>query len=269
MTISHKGCSILIAGIIVAEGVAWWWMSPEPSGLHEPVLVWRPKHGAGREASSGGRGTVGLEESMEAVEPSSEGAGRAAQDVVGGAGHESQSLAAVTRFVPLPDLVARSIPSLHCTAGNAALIEREDGVTIHAAFFEWDHASSANVLEAYRHLPDECLGSTGLTLTAYCPPRSYQVGGVSIYFDHTVFREPGGTVVQAFKGTWVSGTSTLLDGGLRGGAEQWRQLRLKAALKRFRPARARVVQGAVRGIVNPDSAWKAFEETVLSGLVFE
>jgi hypothetical protein len=158
---------------------------------------------------------------------------------------------------------------LHCSTGTAARIDLDDNVTIHLAFFEWDLADSTNVLEAYRHLPDECMGSIGMKLIEHRPSRSYQVGKETLTFDHTVFRDPRGVIVHAFKGTWVSGASNLLGNDLRGGLEQWRQLRWRSALKRFRPAHARVAQGAVRGIPNPDAAWQAFESAMLGDLSFE
>ena len=172
-------------------------------------------------------------------------------------------------YTPLPEVVAKSLPSLHCSTGTAARLDLDGGVTIHLAFFAWDLANSTNVLDAYEHLPDQCMGSIGLTLTEHQPPRSYQVGGETLTFDHTVFRDPGGITIHAFKGTWVSGANSLLGNGLRGGVEQWRQLRWMSAIKRFGPAYARVAQGAVRGIPNPDAAWLAFKSAMLEDLVFE
>ena len=78
-----------------------------------------------------------------------------------------------------------------------------------------------------------------------------------------------GVVVHAFKGTWVSGADKLLGDGFRGGVEEQRMLRWKAALSRFRPAYARVAQGAVRGIASPDLAWKTFEESMLVDLLMK
>ncbi len=142
-------------------------------------------------------------------------------------------------------------------------------MTINLAFFEWDHADSTNVLESFLHLPEQCMGSIGLTLMEHRPPCSYQVGGETLSFDHTVFRDPVGAIVHAFKSTWVSGSNNLLGNGIRGGKEQWRQIRWRAGLNRFRPAHARVTQGAVRGIPNPDLAWQAFSAAMLVDLKFE
>jgi hypothetical protein len=88
-------------------------------------------------------------------------------------------------------------------------------------------------------------------------------------FDHTVFRDRAGMVVHAFKGTWVSGMGSLVGDRFRGGGDQWRKLRWKAALHRFHPAYSRVAQGAVRGVPNPDLAWTAFEEAMLKDLKFD
>ena len=113
------------------------------------------------------------------------------------------------------------------------------------------------------------IGAIGMTLVEHRPQRFHQIDSESIPFEHTVFHDRSGTVVHAFKGTWVSGTRTLAGDGIRGGREQWRKLRWKAAAQRFRPAHARVTQGAVRGIPNPDSAWLTFQETVLQNLSFK
>ncbi|MEI6178995.1 MAG: hypothetical protein WCS43_19040 [Verrucomicrobiota bacterium] len=68
-------------------------------------------------------------------------------------------------------------------------------------------------------------------------PHFYQVDGESLMFDHTVFRDPGGTLIHAFR--------------------------------RFRPAFARGTQGAVRSIPNPDQAWSTFQSAMLEDIKFE
>ena len=83
----------------------------------------------------------------------------------------------LSSITPLPEVVSRSIPSLRCSSGIAARIDRPDGITVHAAFFEWDRQSSTNVLEAFKHLPDECMGAIGMTLVKKHPPRTYVVRG--------------------------------------------------------------------------------------------
>jgi hypothetical protein len=43
---------------------------------------------------------------------------------------------------------------------------------IHIAFFEWDLSDSSCEVEAFKKLPDECMGSIGMTLIERAPPRS-------------------------------------------------------------------------------------------------
>lgn len=285
--------TILLA-LGAVEGVAYWWMHPAPAGLGQPVLVYQP--GVGLDRRSAHVSPSARDDKEQAIEDSSQEPGassqREAQDPAqssssiqnstskiqnSAAGASSSSaalgdlgaLAVQTSFTPLPDLVSRSIPSLRCSTGTAARIDREDGVTVHVAFFEWDLASSNNVLEAFLHLPEQCMGSIGLTLFEIRPPRTYKIGDETLSFDHTVFRDPAGRPVHAFKGVWVSGAANLLGDGLRGGVEQWRQIRWQAALKRFRPAHARVAQGAILGIANSDRAWEIFEKSMLRDLTFE
>lgn len=230
---------LLLAGLILGsiEGFAYWWMHPAASGKDQAVLVYRPEN-----------------RSQEAEESS-----------IQNSKFKIQTLPPPSVTL-LPEIVARSIPSLHCSTGTAARIDRDDGVTIHLAFFEWDLAESSNVLEAYKHLPEVCMGSIGMSLIERCAPRSYKIAGETLSFDHTTFRDQGGAIIHSFKGVWVSGASKLLGPGILTSAEQTRLIRLKAALKRLRPAYARVAQGAVRGILNPDLAWQAFREAMLEDL---
>ena len=245
--------------------MAYGWMHPPPAGLGQPVLCYRPQmknrgpkppdlppsHTDNRQPTTDNRQqtTDNRQQTTDNRQPTTDPAPS-------------------TTYTPLPEIVAKSLPTLHGSTGTAARIDRDDGATIHVAFFEWELADCSSVLEAYKHLPEQCMGAIGLSLTAHMPPRFFQVGSESIAFDHTVFRDRSGTIVHAFKGTWVSGASKLLGRGLRGGAEQARRLRWTAALKRFRPAHARVAQGAVRGIPNPDLAWQAFGDAMLVNLLF-
>jgi hypothetical protein len=238
--------------LCAVEALAWWWTHPAPAGLGDPVLTYRPD-------TASHRGTETA-------------ASRSRPDAHQTDNHDPTSPAAPlpeSTTTPLPEIVAKSLPSLRCSDGIAARIDRADGVTIHLAFFEWNMLDSSSTMEAFKHLPEECLGSIGMKLVEHRPARLHQIDGESIPFEHTVFRDRTGTVVHAFKGTWVSGARTLAGDGIRGGREQWRKLRWKAAAQRFRPAHARVTQGAVRGIPNPESAWRTFQETVLQNLTFD
>ena len=229
----------IVLALAAVEALAYGWMHPAPDGLGQPVLCYVRQTDNSSSSSSS---------STDNRKPTTDNS---------------------SSYTLLPDVVAKSLPSLRCTTGTAARIDRDDGVTIHLAFFEWGPADGSSAIEAFKHLPDECMGSIGMTLVEPLPFHVYQVGDESLAFDHTVFRDPEGVIVHTFKGTWVSGASRLLGHGLRGGADQPRQIRWKAAFKRFHPAYSCVAQGAVRGISNPDLAWQAFADAMLVDLKFE
>jgi hypothetical protein len=172
------------------------------------------------------------------------------------------------RTVLLPAVVEQAAPGLRCSRGIAARVDREDGAEVHLAFFEWDFVDVGSVFEAFKHRPEECLGAIGMTLLEVRKPRVLEVGDERLSFEHTVFRDPSGMIVHAFKSTWVSGLRALIGEEVRGGGAQWRTLRWRAALARFRPAYTRVAQGAVRGISNDDLAWAAFQKAIGGGLEF-
>ena len=77
-----------------------------------------------------------------------------------------------------------------------------------------------------------------------------------------------GGLVHAFKAVWLSGvpTGTSREGILGGDQFSLRSIRWRAALHRFRPAHARVVQGAVQGVHSPDHAWEVFSTAILEDL---
>ncbi len=227
----------ILLGLAAIEGMAYWWMNPAPTGMLQAKLVYSPK----KPSQSGELGDKSGEDRSN-VSPE------------------------VHTITPLPEVVSSTLAILHCSTGVVARLDQANGVVIHLAFFEWNSVDSTSVLEAYKHLPDECMGSIGMELLEKLPPRFYVVGGEKLLFDHTVFRDPVGRVIHAFKGTWVSGASNLIGTSFRGGADQWRAIRFKAGLYRFRPAYARVAQGAVRGISDPQLAWEAFEKAMLGDL---
>ena len=241
------GSMVLVFGAV--EALAWWWTHPTPTGLGQPVLVYRPEI---RKQESG----IRKQEQADGQQ-------------IPGENPSSIQNSISSSITPLPEIVANSQPSLRCSTGSAARIDREDGVTIHLAFFGWDLADTRDVLEAYKHLPEQCLGAIGMKLVENRPARTYQVGTETIAFDHSVFRDRAGVLVHSFKGVWVSGMSRLAGDGFPSGGDQWRKLRWKAALHRFHPAYSRVAQGAVRGIPNPDLAWAAFENAMLNDLSFK
>jgi hypothetical protein len=169
----------------------------------------------------------------------------------------------------LPDLIRNSLATLKCSSGALARLERPDGVSIHVAFFEWDSNSQGSPLEAFKHLPEQCLGSLGMKWIKNCGTRTLDVGGQPLVFEHLLFRDLTGRPVHSFKAVAVTGASSLTSDGSRGGIEQWRELRWKAAKHRFKPSFVAVVQGAVRDTVSPHAAWSIFQENILPDLVLE
>lgn len=343
--------AILIA-LAAIEGIAWWWMTPAPVGIGEPVLAYQPQVERDQtlythfsqtaqvdtgEPEISGQITTGVlanlgnrAEGKTAITAVQHGDLEGGRQEAGAANVpvRSSSLVSAPTHTLLSEIVSSSIRSLRCSTGTAVRIDRDDGTIVHVAFFEWDLAASNNVLEAFKHLPDECMGTIGMTLVKIHPPRMYVVrsqellgrdlrsalqslGGngadvivadgarserrdhrsedgsheeaastssasssnhqspisnISLNFDHTEFRDLTGRTIHAFKGVWVSGVTNLLGDGPRGGLDQSRQIRWRAALKRFRPAHARVAQGAVSGIASSDRAWETFEESMLRDL---
>ena len=167
---------------------------------------------------------------------------------------------------------------LRCSSGQVFHAQLDETLGLHLAFFEWNDTDTGSVLEAFRHMPEACMGSIGMTLVSKEKPIRYQVGKESLVFDHTIFREPaqgGGLAalappVHAFRAIWVAG---MADSNARlgmGGDEfdHLRTIRLKSAMTRFRPTHARVIQGAVRGAGSGDAAWHAFESAMLKDLAF-
>lgn len=229
-----------VLALATVEGLAYWWMHPPPTGRDQPVLVWRPSprpHGA-------------------------QGAQNAQPNPI----PEELDATPTETVTPLPDLAAKSIEGLRCSNGEVARLDRDDGLSIHMAFFEWDALLSSSVMEAYKHFPEQCLGSVGMTLVEHRGSHPYRVGDTTILFEHSVMREPRGPLVHTFKGIWVSGANRLIGDETCSLGDQARRIRWQAAFKRFRPAHARVVQGAVRGTSNPNQAWTAFQDAMLKDL---
>jgi hypothetical protein len=167
-----------------------------------------------------------------------------------------------------PEMVDGYRDSLNCTTGAICKIQKKGDLTIHAALFTWDQSASVAAIEAFRHRPERCLGSIGMKMEKEFPSRLYVIDGETLHFNHTYFRDQKGVPVHAFKATWVAGLSQRFVSNMVN-TKEWRELRVKAALSRFSPKHARVIQGAVRSIHSPDEAWTIFEDSVLQALHFE
>jgi hypothetical protein len=265
------------------EAMAWWWMHPAPAGLGQPVLCYRPSRSAGVPPASHSSNSANRQPPTDNSSPASD-LRPPASDSSSSIQHSKSKIknpaaANDRRYTPLPEIYAKSAPMLRCSSGQVFRVQLDDGIGLHLAFFEWDGTDTGSVLEAYRHMPEACLGSLGMSLVSTEPSILYQVGPETLSFDHTVFRDPGqgggaltpDSQVHAFRAVWVAGVASAnARAGLGGDSfRNLRTIRLKSAMTRFRPAHACVIQAAVRGAVSPESAWHAFESAMLVDLAFE
>lgn len=164
------------------------------------------------------------------------------------------------------DVYRQVQPSLHCSSGWISDIGTEDRPEARVSFFRWDATDTVNTLEAFKHLPEQCMGAIGMSLEKIHPTRELVTPGGMLHFDSTQFRpEGGGRAVHIFKCVWVSGfpDSSLRDDALMGQTgNQFRQLRLAAAAARFRPRHTRIIMGGVFGMPTEELAWNRFEKMI-------
>ena len=263
---SHPA-TYIIAGILVlgaVEATAYWWMHPAPAGQGESVLVYQP-------GFKGQETEVKTQEQATAQNDSSD----QKSAIINQQSSITPSPASST-FTPLPEVYRQAAPMLRCTGGQVLHAEVDDTLGLHLAFFEWDDADTGSVLEAFRHMPEACMGSIGMTLVSKEKPVRYAVGNETLVFDHTIFREAGkggglamlAPPIHAFRAVWVAGMANSDARQGIGGDEfdHLRTIRLKSAFSRFRPSHARVIQGAVRGAPSGEAAWQTFEATMLKDL---
>ena len=149
--------ALLLLGLGAVEGLAFWWMHPAPVGLCQPVLAYRPRE-------------------VKAQTPKSETLKEeaAAQSFSSISASLPSSVSAFT-FTPLPETYARSAPMLRCSGGQVFRVDLDDTLSLHLAFFEWDGTDTGSVLEAFRHMPEACMGSIGMQLVSKEKPIAYTV----------------------------------------------------------------------------------------------
>jgi hypothetical protein len=237
--------SAVLGGVLTflgsIESVAWWWMNPTQQTGKYPVLMYQAAKGSSLTKPDGN------------TEP---------QEI---------------KVTPLPEIYLKSAPTLRCSGGEVLHLQLDDRVGLHVAYFEWDDTDTGSVLEAFRHTPEVCLGSLGMELVSKEEPITWERDGQSLVFDHIIFREPSkgrglgfSQLVHTFRAVWVEGMSgtDYREGILGDQLKRLGPIRLKSAFSRYRPAHARVIQGAVRGVANSAAAWSAFEESTLTNLKF-
>lgn len=161
-------------------------------------------------------------------------------------------------------------PQLFCSGGWMGNLGDGKGPEIRLAWFEWDDTSPVSTLEAFKHLPEQCMGSAGMSFSGVYSPRIWGEEGMRLVFDSTRFLPPrGGETVFVFKAVWVDGWegADLRRGVLDGATgESLRTLRFNAARHRFRPPRTRVLMAAVVGFPTEELAWNWFREESLGSL---
>ncbi|MBC7980446.1 MAG: hypothetical protein H7Y36_07780, partial [Armatimonadetes bacterium] len=277
--------AIPILGVIVCllgavEATAHWWMHPAPAGINQPVLVYRP--GGGEQLAVGGEQLAGGGERPTANgQPPTDSSSTSSSSPASSSEPSTiNSQPSTSSLTPLPEVYKQAAPMLRCTTGQVFHAQLDDGVGLHLAFFEWNNTDTGSVLEAFRHMPEACMGSIGMKLVSREKSIRYPIGSETLVFDHTIFREPGkgggvaaalGPQVHAFRAVWVADLSAADAREGIGGDEfdRLRTVRLKSALSRFSPSHARVIQGAVRGAANGEAAWQAFESAMLKDLKFQ
>lgn len=164
------------------------------------------------------------------------------------------------------DVYEQVQPALLCSSGWISDIGTEDGAEARVSFFRWDSTDTVNTLEAFKHLPEQCMGAIGMRLENIHQTRVMETPGGLLHFDSTQFRpQGGGRAVHIFKCVWVGGfpDSTMRDDALMGkNGHELRQLRMAAAAARFRPRHTRVIMGGVLGMPTEELAWKRFEKLI-------
>jgi len=246
---------LLIAALLLGgiEGLAYWWMHPAPAVHNLPVLVHRP----------------GLKNPQQQVSPPTSSSPQ--QSSYPSSTSESQP----ANFQLLPEIYAKSAPTLRCTGGQVFLATLDERINAYCAFFEWDGTDAGSVLEAFRHVPEICMGSIGMELVSEEKAVIWQVGSTTLIFDHAIFRDPSPLPnlnhVHSFRAVWVAGRDgNSASAGIDGKPiDQLRSIRIKSALQRYQPAHARVIQGSIRGASTNQSAWQAFQQAMLQNLVME
>jgi hypothetical protein len=161
MRLSLITIALLLLALGAVEALAYWWMHPAPAGLGDPVLAYRPGENAEK------RKTETLKEDALAPADSS-------SSILSASEHASVS--GSPTYTPLPEIYSRSAPMLRCSGGQVFHLQLDSNIGLHLAYFEWNNTDTGSVLEAFRHMPEACMGSIGMTLIEKLPPRHYVVG---------------------------------------------------------------------------------------------
>ncbi len=155
---------------------------------------------------------------------------------------------------------------LMCNGGWIGKQAGEGMPSTSLVWIEWDRTSSRNTLEAFRHMPEQCLGSIGMKLERSYPRRVYGSGEQQLVFDTTLFRPlRGGTSMFVYKAVWISGLvgADIRENVLATNYMDLGALRFAAATHRFNPEHTRVLMAGVSGLPSEELAWKSFSRKIL------
>jgi hypothetical protein len=191
---------LTLAALALIEGLAWWWMNPPPAAHREPVLAYRPVGldrrasppvASGVESQGGVEGRdqkSGIRDQQEATAQSASSSSNPKSKIQNLSRHSaatpdqeskispsSHPISASTH-TPLPEIYRQAAPMLRCTSGEVFHVRIHDNASLHGAFFEWDGTDTGSVLEAFRHMPEACMGAIGMQLVSKEKPILYQVG---------------------------------------------------------------------------------------------
>ena len=227
----------IIASVGSVEGLAWWWMSHSAVGPGDPILAYRPTVGLERRAhpdSANGVENLESKDTGTGTEPSGEKGPCASSPALSASAPAGEvgPVAAQATITPLPESYRQDAPMLRCSDGEVFRVDTPENLSLHLAWFEWNDTDTGSVLEAFRHMPEACLGSIGMKLVSKEKPIPFQVGPdrragrdsanaqesqrgeivdvpsssshtqspihnpqspISLTFDHTIFEEPDGT----------------------------------------------------------------------------
>ncbi len=160
--------------------------------------------------------------------------------------------------------------SLMCSGGWIGSLGGDNAPRVSLSWVEWDRAGVTNTLEAFRHLPEECMGSIGMVQEKIYPTREAGTGERRMVFDSSLFRsQHGGPAMYVFKSVWVSGTGAMSQradffGFDLGTINRSRLgLRVASTLHRFKPDHTRVLMAGVTGLPSEEFAWRHFSREIL------
>lgn len=160
--------------------------------------------------------------------------------------------------------------SLMCSGGWIGSLGGSNAPKVHLSWVEWDRTGVANTLEAFRHLPEECMGSIGMMQEKVYPAREAGTGERRMVFDSSLFRpQQGGQAMYVFKAVWVSGTGAMSQradffGFDLGTINRSRMvMRMASTWHRFKPDHTRVLMAGVTGLPSEELAWRHFSREIL------